>query len=84
MSVHAAPRAPEALPLTGLSRWAQLAPYLPFCRSTWSKLVAAGRAPQPQRLTQRTTVWRNEDIHAYLRDPLSYQTGSVQRLEEQS
>ncbi|MBU9615222.1 transcriptional regulator [Burkholderia multivorans] len=63
---------PEGLPPVGLSRWAQLAPYLPVCKKTWMKLVEAGRAPQPQRLTLRTTVWRNEDIHAYLRSPASY------------
>lgn len=33
------------LPAIGLSKWAQIAPFIPCCRETWRKLVLAGKAP---------------------------------------
>ncbi|XQM30580.1 hypothetical protein ACNSZF_32305 [Burkholderia gladioli] len=34
------------LPAMGLSKWAQIAPFIPCCRETWRKLVLAGKAPR--------------------------------------
>ena len=62
----------DTLPLVGLSRWEQIAPFVGVSRETWRKRCLEGRAPLPIQLTQRCTVWRNEAIHAYLRDPLNY------------
>jgi predicted DNA-binding transcriptional regulator AlpA len=62
----------NTLPLVGHSRWSQIAPFVGVCRETWRQLCKAGCAPKPIRLSPRCTVWRNEDVHAYLRDPLAY------------
>jgi hypothetical protein len=61
-----------ALPRMGLSKWSQIAPFLPVGRETWRKLCIAGKAPAPIRLSDRCTVYKNEEVHRYLSDPLSY------------
>ncbi|MCA7966632.1 AlpA family phage regulatory protein [Burkholderia cenocepacia] len=63
------------LPLVGISRWNQIAPFVGVSRETWRKRYLEGRAPQPIQLTQRCTVWRNEEVHRWLADPLGYRTG---------
>ncbi|MCA8087522.1 helix-turn-helix transcriptional regulator [Burkholderia cenocepacia] len=60
------------LPAMGLSKWAQIAPFIPCCRETWRKLVLAGKAPPAIRLSENCTVYKNEEIHRYLADPLGY------------
>jgi len=60
------------LPRVGLSKWAQIAPFIPMCRESWRKLVNAGRAPRPIRLTASCSMYRNEDVLAWLADPLGY------------
>lgn len=65
-------RTPLELPKTGLFRFRQFVHYLPFSRETWRLLVADGRAPQPLKMSQRCTVWRAEDIHTWLADPVHY------------
>ncbi|CAM2187679.1 MULTISPECIES: helix-turn-helix transcriptional regulator [Burkholderia cepacia complex] len=65
-------QAPVVLPAMGLSKWSQIEPFLPIGRETWRKLVRAGKAPQPIRLSETCIVYRNEDIHRYLADPLGY------------
>lgn len=62
----------DTLPLVGLSRWHQIAPFVGVSRETWRKRCLEGRAPQPIQLTMRCTVWRNEDVHRWLADPLTY------------
>lgn len=62
----------DTLPPIGHSRWSQIEPFVGVCRETWRKLGKAGRAPRPIQLSLRCTVYRNEDVHAYLRDPLRY------------
>lgn len=39
---------------------------VPVAKSTWWAWVASGKAPQPIRLGERTTVWKVEDIRAFL------------------
>jgi predicted DNA-binding transcriptional regulator AlpA len=60
------------LPAVGLSTWRQIAPFLPFGRETWRKLVRAEKAPQPIRLSGTCAAYRNEEIHRYLADPTGY------------
>lgn len=60
------------LPPIGLSKWAQIEPFIPMCRESWRKLVFAGKAPEAIRLTSACTVYKNEEIHRYLADPLNY------------
>jgi predicted DNA-binding transcriptional regulator AlpA len=62
----------DILPLIGHSRWSQIEPFVGVCRETWRQLSKTGRAPRPIRLSPRCSVYRNEDVHAYLRDPLGY------------
>ncbi|MBK5150554.1 transcriptional regulator [Burkholderia sp. R-69608] len=42
-------------------------------RETWRKLVREGRAPQPQRWTERCTVYSNAEVHRWMSDPVGYQ-----------
>lgn len=64
----------KSLPLDGFSRWEQLKHFIPVSRETWRKLCKEGRAPQPQRWTNRCTVFSNEEIHRWMKDPASYRT----------
>lgn len=68
---------PQALPPVGLSKWAQIQPFIPLCRESWRKLVIAGKAPQPIRLSPACTVYRNEDVLRWIADPLNYQQGDA-------
>lgn len=61
------------LPTVGFSRWEQLRHFIPVSRETWRKLVNEGRAPQPQRWTERCTVYSNEEVHRWMKNPASYQ-----------
>jgi prophage regulatory protein len=59
----------DGLPATGFVRISQIiAPLgpLPICRSTWWAGVAEERFPQPIKLGPRTTVWRVEEIRAFI------------------
>lgn len=54
------------LPMDGLSREADLLPFLPFGKSTlwqWSK---DGRFPKPIKLSSKMTVWKNQEVHMWL------------------
>lgn len=64
---------PAMLPAVGFSRWSQLRQFVPVSRETWRKLVKDGRAPQPQRWTERCTVYSNEEVHRWMKDPAGYQ-----------
>lgn len=66
-----------SLPQIGLSKWPQIAPFLPVGRETWRKLVRAGRAPQPIRFSDTCIAYRNEEIHRWLADPIGYRAGEV-------
>ncbi|WP_254699771.1 helix-turn-helix transcriptional regulator [Trinickia violacea] len=63
----------ETLPTVGFSRWSQLKRFIPVSHETWRKLVKQGRAPQPQRWSQRCTVYRNEEVHLWMKNPNEYQ-----------
>jgi len=38
----------------------------PISKSTWWQGVKDGKFPKPVKLTERTTAWRIQDIHALL------------------
>jgi prophage regulatory protein len=65
---------PLVLPTTGLSKWPQIEPFLPIGRETWRKLVRAGKAPQPIRLSETCVVYKNEEVHRWIADPLGYKS----------
>ena len=50
------------LPPQGLSRFKDIAPLLPFNRSTIWRKVKEGTFPKPIRLSHKCTVWRNQDV----------------------
>lgn len=56
----------------GLSRFNDIEPYLPVSRETWRLLVNGLRAPQPIRMSKRCTVWRNDEVNAWLADPAAF------------
>lgn len=64
------------LPRVGLSTWRMIAPFIPMCRESWRKLVVAGRAPQPIRLTSSCSMYRNEDVLEWLADPIGYRAAA--------
>jgi len=70
-------QAPKTLPEVGFSRWDQLQHFIPVSRETWRKLVKSGRAPQPQRWTERCTVYSNEEVHRWMKDPAGYQSQPI-------
>jgi predicted DNA-binding transcriptional regulator AlpA len=60
------------LPPGQLSRFKQLQPYLPVSRETWRLLGNAGRAPRPIRLTERCSLWHNDEVNVWLANPAGY------------
>ncbi|CAM2193248.1 prophage regulatory protein [Paraburkholderia kururiensis] len=70
-------KTPQALPTVGFSRWSQLQHFIPVSRETWRKLVKEGKAPQPQRWTERCTVYSNEEIHRWMKNPAAYQAQAI-------
>jgi prophage regulatory protein len=67
----------QTLPAVGFSRWSHLQQFIPVSRETWRKLVKEGRAPQPQRWTERCTVYSNEEIHRWMKNPAAYQVQAI-------
>jgi predicted DNA-binding transcriptional regulator AlpA len=50
------------LPETGLLRVNQILQFIPISRSSWWAGVKSGRYPKPFKLSERTTVWKSQDI----------------------
>ncbi|HEF4777094.1 transcriptional regulator [Burkholderia multivorans] len=67
---------PLALPTIGLSKWAQIAPFIPMCRESWRKLGLAGKAPQPIRMSRTHSCYSNAEVHRWLADPLGYRANA--------
>lgn len=63
---------PARLVPGGWSRFNDIKPYLPVSRETWRLMVKSGRAPQPQRLGERCTVWCNDEVMAWLANPVAF------------
>lgn len=52
---------------TGFLRERQLRPHiLPVAHSTFWRMVAEGRFPKPIKLSERVTVWRAEEVAAWI------------------
>ena len=71
-----------SLPIVGLFRFGQIEPFLPFSRETWRKLVKAGKAPAPIRMSNRCTVWAAAAIHEFLCDPINYRAPVIANIDE--
>lgn len=57
---------PDKLPDTGFLRLAQVLELIPVSKTTWWDGVKKKRFPQPVKIGPRTTVWRVEDIRAFI------------------
>ena len=61
MSQHQLP-----IPTCGFLRLPQVLTIFPVSKSTWWEGCRTGRFPKPVKLGPRTTVWRAEDIAAFI------------------
>jgi predicted DNA-binding transcriptional regulator AlpA len=55
------------LPNEGLLRIKQVLQFIPVSKSAWWAGVKAGRFPKPFKLSERTTVWKTQDIKTICR-----------------
>lgn len=53
-------------PMSGFLRLPQVLALIPVSKSTWWEGCRTGIFPKPIKLTERTTVWRAEDIAAFI------------------
>ncbi len=54
------------LPETGFLRIRQVLNFIPIGRTTLWERVKAGTFPRPVKLGPKTTVWRVEDVRAFM------------------
>lgn len=54
------------IPSTGFLRLPQIMELVPISKSSWWQGCKAGRYPKPIKLGPRTTVWRAEEIKAFI------------------
>ena len=54
------------IPSTGFLRLPQILAIFPISKSAWWEGCRTGRYPKPVKLGPRTTVWRAEDIAAFI------------------
>lgn len=54
------------VPLCGFLRQAQVLALVPVSKSTLWRRVQAGSFPAPLKLSERVTVWRAEDVQAWM------------------
>lgn len=62
------------IPSYGFLRLPQVLTIFPISKSAWWEGCRTGRYPKPVKLGPRTTVWRAEDIKAFI-DEISRQSG---------
>lgn len=68
----------STLPTTGFLRISQVLSLVPVSKSNWWEGCRTGRYPKPLKLGPRTTVWRVEDIRAFI-EGVHQQTASGQK-----
>jgi len=54
------------IPTSGFLRLPQILAIFPVGKSSWWEGCRTGRYPKPVKLGPRTTVWRAEDIKAFI------------------
>ena len=54
------------IPTSGFLRLPQILAIFPISKSAWWEGCRTGRYPKPIKLGPRTTVWRAEDIRAFI------------------
>ncbi len=56
-----------SIPSYGFLRLPQILKIFPISKSAWWEGCRTGRYPKPVKLGPRTTVWRAEDIAAFIK-----------------
>ena len=64
----------SSVPSFGFLRLPQILQIFPISKSAWWEGCRTGRYPKPVKLGPRTTVWRAEDIRAFI-ERVSQQQG---------
>ena len=59
-------RSDTKIPPCGFFRLPQVIALIPISKSAWWEGCRTGRYPKPVKLGPRTTVWRVEDIKAFI------------------
>ena len=59
-------RSDTKIPSCGFFRLPQVIALIPISKSAWWEGCRTGRYPKPVKLGPRTTVWRVEDIKAFI------------------
>ena len=59
-------RSDTKIPSCGIFRLPQVIALIPISKSAWWEGCRTGRYPKPVKLGPRTTVWRVEDIKAFI------------------
>ena len=65
------------IPSTGFLRLPQIMELFPISKSSWWQGCKTGRYPKPVKLGPRTTVWRAEEIKAFIESAGNQQGGAV-------
>lgn len=68
----------SSIPTSGFLRLPQILEIFPIGKSTWWEGCRTGRFPKPVKLGPRTTVWRAEEIHEFIRLVSEGPTGPIQ------
>jgi prophage regulatory protein len=64
---------PQALPLDGYSRWADLKHLIPLSHESIRQRELKGRFPKRVQLgSARSVGWSNRELHRWLADPAGY------------
>ena len=63
-----------SIPTFGFLRLPQILAIIPISKSAWWEGCRTGRFPKPVKLGPRTTVWRAEEIAAFI--------GSIGQMQE--
>lgn len=66
----------QSLPTTGFLRLPQILALFPISKSAWWEGCRTGRYPKPVKLAPRTTVWRAEDIRAFIENAGQQESGN--------
>ena len=56
----------QSIPTYGFLRLPQILAIIPISKSSWWEGCRTGRFPKPVKLGSRTTVWKAEDIAAFI------------------
>lgn len=64
------------IPAFGFLRLPQVLAIFPISKSAWRDGCRTGRYPKPIKLGPRTTVWKAEDIRAFIEHVSAEQSGA--------